>query len=215
MAKPAAGRPLIVGPRDAADALTPSDPPAADGASGSQAGDGSRPDAALRPDGQGAGPGGRAEARAIFVVGVSRSGTTLMRNVLNSHSRVAIAGENHFLGHLLPWEGARHAFRRFGDLDDDATIRRLVEYIYSGAFSRRSRLREPSPFWIWLVRKVPRDELEARLLAGERTERGVFTALLRAFADQRGKAIIGEKTPAHVAWAETLLEWYRTAGSSR
>jgi hypothetical protein len=153
-------------------------------------------------------PATRPEADAIFIVGVSRSGTTLMRNVLNSHSRIAIANENHYLGHLLPWEGARHAFRAAGDLREDASIRRLVALIYSAEFLRGSRLREASPFWGWIARKVPPAELEERLLAAERTERGIFTALLRTFADRRGKAIIGEKTPAHVAWVETLLDWY-------
>ncbi len=148
------------------------------------------------------------EPEAIFIVGVSRSGTTLMRNVLNRHSRIAIATENHYLGHLLPWEGGRQRLRRVGDLRDDAAVRRMVEMIYSDAFQRGSRLREASPFWIWLARNVPREDLEARLLAADRTERGIFTALLRTYAERRGKAIIGEKTPAHVAWADTLLEWY-------
>ena len=62
------------------------------------------------------------EPEAIFVVGVSRSGTTLMRNVLNSHSRLGIAPENHYLGHLLPGGGYRDAFRREGGLADDQTI---------------------------------------------------------------------------------------------
>lgn len=131
-----------------------------------------------------------------------------MRRVLDRHSRIAIATENHYLGHLLPWEGALHGFRGAGDLRDDEAIRRLVTIIYSEAFQRGSRLRETSPFWRWIARRVPRTELEARLLAAERTERGIFTALLRTYADRRGKAIMGEKTPAHVARVDTLLEWY-------
>jgi hypothetical protein len=148
------------------------------------------------------------EPEAIFIVGVSRSGTTLMRRILDRHSRIAIATENHFLGHLLPWEGTRHYFRRLGDLRDDATVRALVELIYSGELQRRSKLRELSPYWRWLTGKVPRADMEACLLASDRTERGVFEAFLRIYADRRGKAIIGEKTPAHVDWVDELLEWF-------
>ena len=152
-----------------------------------------------------------ADPEAIFIVGVSRSGTTLMRNILGKHSRIAIADENHFLGHLLPSQGVRHELRRAGDLRDDAAIRRLVSRLYSDDFQRGSRIRDASPFWRWLAKRVPPADLEERLLAGERSERGVFTAVLRSYADRRRKPIFGEKTPAHVRWADTLLEWYPTA----
>jgi len=165
-----------------------------------------RPGPSATDDVAGAAP--RTEPEAIFIVGVSRSGTTLMRKILDRHSRIAIATENHYLGHLLPWEGAAHSFRRMGDPRDDADIHRMVGLIYSDRVQRGSRLRESSPFWRWLARKVPRDELEGRLLAAERTERGIFTALLRTYADRRGKAIMGEKTPAHIARVDTLLAWY-------
>ncbi len=148
------------------------------------------------------------EPEAIFIVGVSRSGTTLMRRILDKHSRIGIATENHFLGHLLAWEGTRHYFRRLGDLRDDATVQALVELIYSGELQRRSRLRELSPYWRWLTSKVPAEDIEAYLLASDRTERGVFEAFLRVYADRRGKAIMGEKTPAHLDYVETLLEWF-------
>lgn len=151
------------------------------------------------------------EPEAIFVVGVSRSGTTLMRRVLGGHSRIAIATESHYLGHLLPWEGARAYFRRLGDPRDDATMRAIAAFVYTGAFQRRSRLREVSPYWGWLTRTVPREEFEARLLACDRTERGVFSVLMRTFADHKRRPIMGEKTPAHLAWAETLLAWYPDA----
>jgi hypothetical protein len=151
------------------------------------------------------------EPEAIFIVGVSRSGTTLARRILDRHPRVGIATENHYLGHLLAWEGARHYFRRVGDLRDAAAIRRLVELIYSGELQRRSRLRELSPYWRWLTERVPRADIEAYLLASDRTERGVFEAFLRIYADRRGKAIMGEKTPAHLAYADTLLAWFPDA----
>lgn len=145
---------------------------------------------------------------AVFVVGVSRSGTTLMRSILNSHSEIAVASENHFLGHLLPWEGVRGRLRGVGDLTDDAAMRRVAGILYSDALEGRLRLRAPSPLWRWLRRTVEREELEGRLLAGERSERGIFRTVLRVFADRQGKSIIGEKTPAHLAWAETILEWF-------
>ncbi len=148
------------------------------------------------------------EPEAIFIVGVSRSGTTLMRRVLDRHSRIGIATENHYLGHLLAWEGARVYFRRTGDLRDDRAVRDLVELIYSGELQRRSRLRELSPYWRWLTERVPQGDIEACLLASDRSERGIFEAFLRIYADRRGKAIIGEKTPAHLAYVDTLLAWF-------
>jgi hypothetical protein len=151
------------------------------------------------------------EPEAIFVVGVPRSGTTLMRMVLGKHSRIAIADENHFMGHFLPWVDASWDFRRVGDLASDDAIRRLVARIYSDEFQRGTWLRETSQFWRWLVRRVPPDELEGRLLAGERTRRGLFTTLLRTYADRRRRPIFGEKTPAHFRHVETLLDWYPTA----
>ncbi len=45
-------------------------------------------------------------------------------------------------------------------------------------------------------------------MAADRTERGQFDAFLRTYADTKGKAIVGEKTPAHVAFVDTLFEWY-------
>lgn len=151
------------------------------------------------------------EPEAIFIVGVSRSGTTLMRRILDKHSRIGIATENHFLGHLLPWEGTRHYFRRLGDLRDDDRIHALVELIYSGALQRRSRLRELSPYWRWLTRKVPPADIEAYLLASDRTDRGLFEAFLRIYADRRGKAVMGEKTPAHLEYVDELLAWFPDA----
>jgi hypothetical protein len=153
----------------------------------------------------------RRSAEFVFIVGVSRSGTTLVKNILNVSSRVGIATENHFLGHLIPREGARHVFRRFGDLADDRNVERLVDFVYSGGMATASRLRGMSRQWRWTVRNVPRAEFLRRLLAGDRSERAIFTALLETYAEKKGKTIKGEKTPAHVRYVDTLFEWYPDA----
>jgi hypothetical protein len=77
-----------------------------------------------------------------------------------------------------------------------------------------ARFREYSVFkdlgwqWTWFVDSVPRPQLLAALLASDRSEAGLFDAFMRLYADQRGGAIVGEKTPIHLRWAEELLSWY-------
>jgi hypothetical protein len=145
---------------------------------------------------------------AVFVVGVHRSGTTLMRRILDSSSEVAVSGENHYLGHVLARQGVHYAVSRMGDLRDDRVIEKVVAHIYDRLLTRGWWFRVPSRHWIWLMRNVPREEFRQRLLDSDRTERVVFEALLKSYADRRRKRIMGEKTPAHVRFSDKLLTWF-------
>lgn len=152
--------------------------------------------------------GQRGEPEAIFVVGVPRSGTTLMRKLLETSDRIAIARENHYVGHVLERQGARFYFRHAGDLADDATISQIADLIYDGGFQRMSRWRRVSPYWRWIAESLPREEFERRMLAAERTERGFMRELMRIHADLMQRPLMGEKTPAHLAYVDTLLDWF-------
>ena len=147
----------------------------------------------------------------IFIVGVSRSGTSLMRKILNASDMIAIAWENHFLGHLIASEGARHKFRKFGDLTDDKNVCRLVDYLYSGEFKKSSKYRNVSHQWNWIIDNIDRNDFLRRVLASDRSERALFTIMMQVFAENKGKPIIGEKTPAHVRHVPTLIEWFPKA----
>ena len=126
------------------------------------------------------------EPEAIFVVGVPRSGTTMMRALLDMSPRIAIARENHYMGHVFGRRGARHFFRRAGaDLSDDATVHKVVDMIYSGEYERQAGWRPPSPHWYWLINNISREELEGRLIAAERTERGMFEAFISPYAEKK------------------------------
>ena len=145
----------------------------------------------------------------VFVVGLSRSGTTLVRHILNSHSQLAIAPESHYLGHQFPGAGVRAVLRRnFPDVTSDQAASTLVEFLYNGGLEGATRWRTPSRLWQWVQRRVPVDDLRERFLVSDRSERALFSVILAAYAEFKGKPIAGEKTPAHLYHVDTLLAWF-------
>lgn len=144
----------------------------------------------------------------VFIVGVSRSGTTLMRRTLNTSDQIAIASENHFLGHIIASEGMRYKFRKFGDLSNDANVYKLVNFIYSHQFKTISRFRYVSTHWFWLIKHVKKEDFLQRILASDRSERELFMTIMQVYAEYKNKPIKGEKTPAHIRYVSTILQWF-------
>jgi hypothetical protein len=145
----------------------------------------------------------------VFVVGLSRSGTTLVRHILNSHSQLAIAPESHYLGHQFPGAGVRAVLRRrFPDRTTPDAASALVNFLYDGGLERATRWRTPSRLWLWVKRRLPADDLRNRFALSDRSERALFSAILAAYAEVKGKPIAGEKTPAHLYHVDTLLSWF-------
>jgi hypothetical protein len=156
-------------------------------------------------------PAGEAEsvrAEYVFVVGLSRSGTTLMRRLLNSTPDVAIGPESHFMGHLVPGLGVRDQLARIerdGHPARDAN--RIAQLLYD-RMPAESGARQPSRLWTWLVRAIPRDELVERLRAAGTDDRTVFATVMDLYAERKGARVRGEKTPAHLRHVPTLLRWF-------
>ncbi|MGH2383979.1 MAG: sulfotransferase [Candidatus Limnocylindria bacterium] len=139
----------------------------------------------------------------LFMVGCARTGSTLLRHILNRSPAISMASETHF----MQWARRHRLERRLAGVraaSDPSALRDLVD-----------RLFRPD-FWVWLGRNVTREELEARLRSTDLTERAVFETLLELYAERRGglprgRGLLGEKTPAHLRDVPRLNEWFPTA----
>ncbi len=149
----------------------------------------------------------RADARPegaaghAFLVGMPRTGSTLLRHVLNRSPRMVIASETHFLARS-------HRLRLPERL---AGARRAPESLPAIVADLRSL-----SFWPWLGRNVTAAELESRLRATDLTERGLFELMLTIYAEAHRDElvrhlVIGEKTPAHLGEVPTLVGWFPDA----
>lgn len=142
-----------------------------------------------------------------FVVGLPRTGTKLMVNVLDGapNKICYIVPENFFLGRaFLP--GVRKRMRRFGDLRCDANVHNLVDAMYSRHFH--------GEFWDQLNDGrlgVARETLLDALLASDRSDREIYEALLQVGTHDNEAMLLGDKTGPHLYHVSTLLRWFPTA----
>jgi hypothetical protein len=121
----------------------------------------------------------------FFIVGSARSGTTLLRLILNAHPEVAVPPESRFVTEL--WEG-HHDIGRAPFL---------------------ARLGAHPQFRRW---ELPLDEVEARLPKGERIPYAqAIDATFRAYADRMGRSRWGDKTPRYVEALDVLASLFPTA----
>ena len=124
----------------------------------------------------------------VFIVGAPRSGTTLLRVVLNRHPELAICGETNYFHRIY---ARRHVF---GDFANPRNRARAAE----------AYLATPTARHLEMDLTVLRD----RLARDGKTCRDFFAAMLETFAALQGKPHTGEKTPWHSLYVKTLLEWF-------
>lgn len=113
----------------------------------------------------------------IIVLGVSRSGTTLLRSMLDRHPDVAIPTESYFIPQLHD---------RHGDAPDRARIIADV--------GRLQRVRE------W---GITESDLDSRLAASP-TFAEVVDAIYATWAERRGAVRYGDKTPLYMQHLDLL-----------
>ena len=110
-------------------------------------------------------------APPVIVLGVGRSGTTLLRVMLDRHSELAIPYETFFVPQLAHRHGRRPDLDEF--LDDLGRLRTLYD---------------------WGIRP---DDVRPRLQEGM-TTRDAIAAIFETYAERQGKPRWGDKTPLYM-----------------
>ena len=113
----------------------------------------------------------------VVILGVSRSGTTLLKEMLDGSSELAIPSESYFIPQLWDRHGPEPDPEAI--LDDLGRIQRVREWGVTPGDVRR-RLPEDPSF------------------------RDVILPVYRAYAERRGKGRFGDKTPAYMQHLELL-----------
>ena len=146
---------------------------------------------------------------AVFIVGLPRTGSTLLRTLLNRSDRVCITMETHFL-HQFARLGRKKRIARFGDL----AIEKNVDAFLDDLFTKKRAA--GNDFWAWLNKNTTRQSFRERLLTTDRSDRAIFELFMQLYAEKKKGAvspnlIMGEKTSANMYYVPTLLEWYPEA----
>ena len=124
----------------------------------------------------------------FFIVGVPRSGTTLVQSICSAHSRLHVPPETaFFFKHRPPDEAAT----------DDAAWRRW-----------QARLLDAEE---WTDQGLDPAEFTSRIDATDRSARAVFLVLMQMQAEASGKPRLGEKSPHHLKCASELARLYPEA----
>jgi hypothetical protein len=122
--------------------------------------------------------------RPFFIVGCDRSGTTLLRLILDRSDEVAIPTESMFIADMAAIRS------RFGDLAGDEQFGRLAGIVW-----RHPKVRE------WRLKGAPPKRDGRR---GEPAYRAALEAPYLAYAAQQGKPGWGDKTPYYVGHIDEL-----------
>jgi Sulfotransferase family len=112
------------------------------------------------------------EPPPFFIVASARSGTTMLRIILNRHSRIAVPPESRFITEL--WDGSQ-------EVDSDSFLRKLAEH---------------QRFTAW---ELSIDSVRKEL--GDRPQvsyHDAISAAYCAYARSKGKELWGDKTPRYV-----------------
>lgn len=130
------------------------------------------------------------ENRPFFILGAQRSGTTLLRLMLNAHSRMAVPFESNFIPYMY------RRIDEFGDLAQEANLRRLLDEIAANRFVKRGQLLPDAED---VVRRRPTTYAE------------VVDAIFSVLAERQHKVRWGDKTPGYEVALDELWHLFPQA----
>ena len=139
------------------------------------------------------------EKKILFIVGASRSGTTMMSRILGRHSTVFSLNELHVFGDLITPNSLAEGLNRDQQKDLITSIFKREEH---GIWQAQRPLEKPESV----------DSVLQRLANQEHVSKAeVFAESVRAIAGNKQCEHVAEQTPRNIFYASALLETYPQA----
>ena len=138
-----------------------------------------------------------ADDSPIFIVGVPRSGTTLLAAMLGAHPQIACGPETDFFHFIRQADPAWL-------LDPSGWPQRAVDFMYSWI---QARGKAPVP----QIYEHTRQSLGMALSGKTPSIPALLDALLQPYAARRGKIRVAEKTPRHMLYLADIRHHYPDA----
>jgi hypothetical protein len=138
--------------------------------------------------------------KPVFIVGLHRTGSTFLKNILNASSSVAMATDEMHLS--SPWRKTiEDDIRRFGDLQEDVNLDAFMDYLYSG--------KPYGTFWLdYPGLGIPETTVTERVKESDRSLRSIISIILDEYRLKEGKARVGVKYPVHFSRIKMLRNWF-------
>lgn len=131
----------------------------------------------------------------IFIVGCPRSGTTLLRLMLDSHPSISIPEETGLFFFLYSYSGRQRW--RFSSPSDRKSLFERME--------RSPNLQRA------FGQDLVLDVINTLKMKKSLTEKMIIDSLFEAYVRQTGKTVWGEKTPTHFYYINDILKLYPQA----
>lgn len=129
--------------------------------------------------------------RPVFIISSPRSGSTLLRLIINSHSQIAVPPPTLVFPYIYPY------LHTYGDLNEPPNLAVLVEDILE--------LQKSKPWPMELTKEMLISACQEPSFAG------VYSALHRIWADFHDKPRWGEKTPPEIYFIGDILACFPEA----
>lgn len=141
--------------------------------------------------------------KPIFIISLHRTGSTLLKNVLNLNSNVAMATDE--MDWSDPWYKVfEDYFKAFGGLEDPENLKNLVNFIYSCKIK--------GTFWKeYRDLGISKEKIFKSIAESDRSLQSIITVLLDEYRKKEKKKRVGVKYPVHYSRVKILFEWYPDA----
>jgi hypothetical protein len=133
--------------------------------------------------------------RPVLIGACPRSGTTLLRGILDNHPDLAMPGETNFMFWLT-----RHR-RQFGNLAKPENRAKLAAWIVDSEGRGAKRIQG----------RATREEVIERMVDRGPTIGSVFAAGYEFYAERHGAQRWGDKRPGNAPWIATMFELFPNA----